>query len=222
MPKADFQTVDGAYTGTTESIFRVYACKWGIDEDFIRAQAYMESGWHQDCPAAHGGTGCETGDYNHPGGCTLGVPITPISPNGQFCALEGFAGAVSPNQWASWSLMKTKVYYNWETWPMIEESTPFAVDFRFAEMRGCMNGDQYTYFHSQSPSASTDYQNAVSAARTSPNGASRVPGWTNLQYLAYGCIDTHYLGAWFSGVQDSYLNEFISDVNAAPWPGGNK
>ena len=223
MPKADFQKVDGAYAGSTESIFRVYACKWGIDEDYIRAQAYMESGWHQDCPVAHGGSGCyQTGDYNHPGGCSLDVPITSLSPNGQFCALEGFGGVASPNQFASWSLLKTKVYYNWMTWPMIEESTPFAVDFRFAEMRGCINGDQFNYFHSQSSTSGANYQNAVSAARTNPNGASSVSGWTNLQYLAYGCIDTHYTGSWFDGVRDSYLNEFISDVSDAPWPGGNK
>ena len=223
MPNADFQKVDGAYAGTTESIFRVYACKWGIDEDYIRAQAYMESGWHQDCPVAHGGAGCsETGDYNHPGDCTLDVPISPISPAGQFCALEGLGGVATPNGFASWSLLKTKVHYNWMTWPMIEESTPFAVDFRFAEMRGCINGDQFDYFHDQNPTAATDYQNAVSAARTNPNGASSVSGWTNLQYLAYGCIDTHYSGTWFDGLRDSYLNEFISAVGDAPWPGGNK
>ena len=223
MPNADFQKVDGAYTGTTESIFRVYACKWGVDEDYIRAQAWMESGWHQDCPVAHGGTGCyETGDYNHPGGCTTGVPTTSISPGGQFCALEGFGGVASPNGYASWSMLKTKVHYNWMTWPMIEESTPFAVDFLLAETRGCINGDKFEYFNDQNPTAAADYQNAVNAARTNPKGASRMSGWTNLQYLAYGCIDAHYLGAWYNGASDSYIAEFTNAVNEAPWPGGIK
>jgi hypothetical protein len=29
LPSSDFTTVDGAYAGTTDDIFRVYSCKWG-------------------------------------------------------------------------------------------------------------------------------------------------------------------------------------------------
>jgi hypothetical protein len=223
MTSSAFAAVDGAYAGTTDDIFRVYACKWGIDEDYIRAQAYVETQWHQDCPAAHGGTGCrESGDENNPAGCTTGLPITALSPNGEFCQMEGFAGLTMPNQYASWSIVQNKVFYDWMTWPMMEESTPFAIDYRYAEMRGCVNGDQYTYFDSQSLSGGTDYENAVIAARSNPNGASKISGWTNLQYLGYGCIDTHYSGDWFSGTADSYLNNFLSALSDAPWPGGNK
>lgn len=39
--------VTGAYTGTTTEIFQWAACKWGIDEDTLRAVAVQESGWHQ-------------------------------------------------------------------------------------------------------------------------------------------------------------------------------
>jgi hypothetical protein len=106
------------------------------------------------------------------------------------------------------------------TWPMMEESTPFGVDYRYAEMRGCVNGDQYSYL--QSPSSGTDYQNAVNAAKLNPHDASKISGWTNLQYLAYGCIDSHYTGNWFNGTADSYLNDFFSSLNSAPWPGGKK
>jgi hypothetical protein len=223
MPGSDFATVDGAYAGSTDDIFRVYACKWGIDEDYVRAQALVESHWHQDCAAAHGGSGCnEGGDLNNPGGCTYGVPVTPLSPDGQFCALQGFGGLQAPNQYASWSIVQNKVYYEWMTWPMMEQSTPFAVDFRYAEMRGCVNGDQYGYYHSQDPSSATDYENAVIAATIDPGGTSSISDWTNLQYLAYGCIDTHYSGTWFDGVPDSYLDQFLSDLSTAPWPGGNQ
>ena len=159
---------------------------------------------------------------NNPGGCTTGLPITSISPNGQFCALQGVAGLVSPNQYSSWSLLQTKVYYNWMTWPMMGESTPFAVDFRYAEMRGCVNGDQYNYFYAQDHTAATDYQTAVNAARTNPGGSSKVAGWTNLQYLAYGCVDTHFHGGWYNGFRDSYLNDFVGALSNAPWPGGNR
>jgi hypothetical protein len=223
LPNADFAAVDGAYGGTTDDIFRVYACKWGIDEDYVRALAWVETGWHQDCAAAHGGTGCvEGGDFNNPGGCATGLPVTSITPNGQFCGMEGFGGVTAPNQYASWSVMQNKVYYEWMTWPMMANSTPFGVDYCLAEMRGCMNGDEYSYFSYQDSSSGIDYQNAVGAAKANPNGASRVSGWTNLQYLAYGCIDTHYSGSWFNGVSDSYLDQFLSALSTAPWPGGNQ
>ena len=223
MPSSDFASVDGAYAGTTDDIFRVYACKWGIEEDYIRAQALIESHWHQDCAAAHGGTGCdEGGDFNNPAGCTTGLPTTSITPNGTFCGLQGFGGTTGSNQYASWSILNSKVYYDWMTWPMLGQSTPFAVDFRFAEMRGCVNGDQYAYYHSQNATTASDYRNAVTAANNDPNGASKVAGWTNLQYLAYGCIDTHFNGMWFNGIADSYLNEFLTTLNNASWPGGNR
>ena len=110
LPPSDFANVDGAYAGTTDDIFRVYSCKWGIDEDYVRAQALVESHWHQDCAAAHGGSGCnEAGDLNNPGGCAKGLPVTPVTPDGQFCGLEGFGGIEAPNQYASWSILQNKV-----------------------------------------------------------------------------------------------------------------
>ena len=39
--------VDGNFTGTTDEILQWAACKWGIDEDIVRAQAVTESYWFQ-------------------------------------------------------------------------------------------------------------------------------------------------------------------------------
>lgn len=39
--------VTGNFTGTTTEIIQWAACKWGIDEDTIRADAVKESYWHQ-------------------------------------------------------------------------------------------------------------------------------------------------------------------------------
>ena len=41
------QRVTGDFTGTTDEIFQWGACKWGFDEDTVRAQAVMESRWNQ-------------------------------------------------------------------------------------------------------------------------------------------------------------------------------
>jgi hypothetical protein len=60
------QRVTGNFTGTTDEILQWGACKWGIDENIVRAQAVQEGYWHQstlgDCngktqPETHG---CES------------------------------------------------------------------------------------------------------------------------------------------------------------------
>jgi hypothetical protein len=40
--------VTGNFKGTTTEILQWAACKWGIDEDLIRADAVQESNWHQN------------------------------------------------------------------------------------------------------------------------------------------------------------------------------
>jgi autotransporter family porin len=56
--------INGAYTGTTIDILRWTACKWGIDQGIVFAQAAVESWWRQTtkgdwgtqasaCPAGH-------------------------------------------------------------------------------------------------------------------------------------------------------------------------
>ncbi|HZH18264.1 MAG TPA: hypothetical protein VE057_28185 [Archangium sp.] len=39
--------IDGDFTGTTDEILQWGACKWGLDEDIVRAMAVVESGWRQ-------------------------------------------------------------------------------------------------------------------------------------------------------------------------------
>jgi hypothetical protein len=39
--------VTGNFKGTTDEIIQWTACKWGIDEDIVRAQIAKESAWHQ-------------------------------------------------------------------------------------------------------------------------------------------------------------------------------
>jgi hypothetical protein len=39
--------IDGNFTGTTDEILQWGACKWGFDEDILRAQAADESDWNQ-------------------------------------------------------------------------------------------------------------------------------------------------------------------------------
>lgn len=44
---ATFPRVTGNFTGSTDELIQWAACKWGIDEDIVRAQIAKESAWHQ-------------------------------------------------------------------------------------------------------------------------------------------------------------------------------
>jgi hypothetical protein len=39
--------VQGQFTGTTTEMFSWAACRWGVDEDLLRAVAVVESSWHE-------------------------------------------------------------------------------------------------------------------------------------------------------------------------------
>jgi len=225
-PNADFAKVDGQYAGTTDDIMRVYSCKWGQDENWVRAQSWIESGWHQDCAAMHGGSGChENGDNNNPDGTCSGL-VAGLSNSG-FAVTNSSGAYVFGNSfglgaYASWGIIQSKSacaeYY---TQPMLALSTSWGEDYEGAKFRSCMNGDVNARFKSNV------YLSDVSNAKTNPNGrysgsepAYLGSGETNLQHLAVGCVITHYSGGWFNSSASSYATAFVNALNTHPWPGG--
>lgn len=127
VPAADFSRVDGQFSGTTDQILRWGACKWGVDEDVVRAEAVAESHWHQD------GTGDRTTDMSL---CPTGI---------------GFAGAWNGQTcMQSYGILQMK-YKSFGGWLLSKDSTAFNVDFRLAYQRACMNGD-INYLPSRIPS----------------------------------------------------------------------
>jgi hypothetical protein len=125
-PISDFLRVDGKFTGTTDQILRWGACKWGIDEDVVRAQAVVESDWHQSraSDASHDPTQCPPG--------------------------TGFPGAWDGTTCQqSYGIMQMK-FVDFGGWPMPKDDTAFNVDFRLAYQRACMNGD-IAYLAQQNP-----------------------------------------------------------------------
>jgi hypothetical protein len=172
-----YTRADGQYTGTTDMIIRWVACKWGIDEDVIRAQTIVEH-WSWDQTTAHGDKRTTTSE------CM----------NGNFTSLWNFECDNCCYQ--TWSNWQTKVYYSWQTWPMINASTAFAADYRYADQRACMNGDLADYF----------------SRRPSYNGhtyAADIAGG-DLNTILWGCIGLHYSGNWYDGTSTGgaiwYLN----------------
>ena len=127
-PVTDFARVDGNFTGTTDQILRWGACKWGIDEDVVRAEAVAESHWRQD------DTGDKTSDLS-------------LCPPG-----HGFPGAWNGSTcMQSYGIMQMK-FRSFGGWPLSKDNTAFNVDFRFAYQRACMNGD-INYLGQRAPAA---------------------------------------------------------------------
>jgi hypothetical protein len=244
-PALDFAAVDGNYAGSTQDIIRWAACKWGVDEDWAYAETAEETGsWTNACAQLHGGSTCqEGGDCGNPdansGGESpnlsfLGFPVTDssatfIGPNAY--GGQNANGSTCSSSWASWSIIQSKANaYEWYTWPMLAISTAWGEDYRWAKYRACVNGDYANFFGNNS-----DYLNAVSRAQTNPNGT--VPSGqagptnlftneTNLQYLALGCVATHFSGNWYDSGASSYLTNsssgFLYHLNGSVWPGGQR
>jgi hypothetical protein len=194
-----YQRVDGHYSGSTDMIMRWAACKYGIDEDVVRAQGWIESGWQQ------GGAGdertaqaqCVQGSFtalwnttiSEPGGSTVSCPN---------CCYQ------------SWSLWQTKVYYEWMTWPEIMQSTAFAADYRYADQRACMDG-AYTSYYASSGQQPNTY--AADIANYEGN-----PDTTNTDRVLWGCIGMHYSGSWYDSGAQTYIDAAQSAMLTQPWP----
>lgn len=46
MDQAVWDRVKGNFTGTTDEVIQWAACKWGLSDNVLRAQAVVESNWH--------------------------------------------------------------------------------------------------------------------------------------------------------------------------------
>jgi autotransporter family porin len=112
--------VTGHFSGTTDEILQWAACKWGVDEDIVRAQAALESWWHQDakgdwgtdsdrCPPGHG-LGVDD-PVNHPDTCP-----------------------------ESWGLLQIRYPYQVSAWPGMANSSAFEADTAYAIWRACYEG----------------------------------------------------------------------------------
>ncbi len=73
-PELTWARVNGQANGTTDELIQHYACKWGLDEDVVRAQAVTESTWYQNLKDASGNpvAGNGYGDYGHCSGGPYG------------------------------------------------------------------------------------------------------------------------------------------------------
>ena len=109
--------VDGAFTGTTEQVLRWAACKWGVDEDLVRAQAAVESWWRQTT----------LGDW---------AGDAAACPPGHGLGADGRAGQCPQ----SYGILQNRYPYERSSWPGIEQSTAMNADTAYAIWRACYEG----------------------------------------------------------------------------------
>ncbi|MGH2480891.1 MAG: hypothetical protein ACRDHW_14655, partial [Ktedonobacteraceae bacterium] len=123
-PKADAlrKQISGNFTGTTDEILQWVACKWGFDADIVRAEAVVESSWHQS----------QRGDYTNDHSV-----CPPDSWDGQGC-------------YQSYGILQIKYRYNQSTWPMSRDDTAFSAEYVYGVIRTCFEG-WTTYLRARTP-----------------------------------------------------------------------
>ncbi len=109
--------INGDFTGTTIDILRWTACKWGIDQDIVFAQAAVESWWQQDT----------LGDF--------GTDASACLP-GHKIGQDGVAGECPQ----SYGILQNRYPYENGGWPAIARSTAMNADAAYAIWRACFDG----------------------------------------------------------------------------------
>jgi autotransporter family porin len=109
--------VNGNFTGTTIDILRWAACKWGISQNVVFAQAAVESWWQQG---------------------TLGDWGTDASacPPGHKLGADGTAGQCPQ----SYGILQNRYPFEQASWPGIGRSTAMNADTAYAIWRSCYDG----------------------------------------------------------------------------------
>jgi hypothetical protein len=121
-PQSAFTRVDGNFTGTTDEIMQWGACKWGFDEDLVRALAANETWWRQ----------------SGAGDLTFNLSLCP--PGAVFVG-----GECSQ----TYGIMQIKSNNYPGTFPNSHTSTAFNVDYKLAYQRACFEG-QISYLSQRS------------------------------------------------------------------------
>lgn len=212
-PTSDYSRVTGDYASlinrvpSTDMLIRWMACKYGLDEETMRAESWQESGWRQDTlgdPQAGSAI------------CTqASIPQSIYDVNITF--LNGTMGHEPGGCWTSYSILQDKVMPGYTTsYPTLAMSTAFEMDLRGSAIRACINGDQITWFQNQGTCTTPKSGHGVC---TEGQGT---PTSAQILDLEQGCVATHFNGDWWSTPDVGYWNSINALITnpSKPWPGG--
>ncbi|MGO9080784.1 MAG: hypothetical protein ACLQDY_17345 [Streptosporangiaceae bacterium] len=109
--------VNGYFTGTTRQILRWAACKWGINQNIVFAQAAVESWWRQTT----------LGDWG---------TVASACPPGHKPGADGKPGQCPQ----SYGILQNRYPYERGSWPGIGRSTAMNADTAYMIWRSCYDG----------------------------------------------------------------------------------
>jgi len=123
----------GAFKGTTDEILQWVACKWGFDEDHVRAEAVESSNWTQGLD----------GDWTTDAAQCPPDADTRQGDGGVECA-------------ETYGMFQIVWQYHQSAWPMYHVSTAFHVDYVYAIRRVCFEGYEGWHEGSATPYVPND------------------------------------------------------------------
>jgi hypothetical protein len=132
--------INGEFTGSTIDILRWAACKWGIDQDIVFAQAAVESWWQQDTLGDWGteAAGClpgyKLGDDGHPGECPQSYGILQNRYPYEDGGWPGIAGSTAMNADAGYAIWRA-CFDGYETWL---NTVPRGSQYQAGDVWGCV------------------------------------------------------------------------------------
>ena len=221
--------VDGRFTGTADEILQWAACKWGLPDNLIRADAVVESTWfqylHLPGDASYGGGGGGSCYWNR--GCSDAFP-SPTAASAVYCSGIATEGVLAsevheyqadpvtssggyPYTPQSGLCPKTYSILGIMSWDDPAWEAPYPA---FA---GDQNG---TFpFTRDSTAAAADYWGAY--MRGCYNGWESWLKQTGTGTYAagdiWGCIGSWYSGAWHSAAANAYISKVQAAESNLTW-----
>ena len=191
-----YQRATGNFAGSTDMLARWAACKWGIDEDVIRAQMMNESGWHAAEPGDKRTVQSACVQTNYP---NLTIWNTTVQQPG------GNSVSCSNCCYQSWGITQNKLYYEPTAFPLGVNSTAFTLDLTYATERVCMDGLYSQYFA---------YQNTHGA----PNTYAADVAAGDVNRMLWGCVGQHFSGGWYDSGAQTYITQVQTHLTNKDWP----
>ncbi len=215
--------VDGQFTGTTDEIFQWAACKWGLPDNLIRADAVEESTWfqylHYPTDASYGGGGGGSCYWLYGCGDAFSSPTTDSIVYCNGIASQGLLSSEIHNYqkdpvtsaggypWTPTSGMCPKTFsiLGIMSWDNPAWQAPYPA------YAGNQNG---TFpFTRDSTAAAADYWGAYIRGC--------YEGWeswlTSTKGDLWGCVGSWYSGDWHSSAANTYIAHVQNNENTTIW-----
>lgn len=195
------QRVTGHFAGTTDEVFQWAACKWGLNDNLLRAMAVRESNWYQYLAYPSGrctlNYGCGD-EIAQPSRATQTYCATLARYGHDYREDYSSGGGICPKTFGilgvmSWRdpLWGARKDNQNGTFPFNRNSTAFVADYVGSQLRGCYEGWEWWLRNTGS--------------RTYTAGQ------------LWGCVGAWYAGDWWGPEATGYVVRVRAEWHGRPW-----